>query len=100
MGYMSNPNYIYVDIRKFSLNYLNRALNPKFLDDQNKLLAPKEFKQPVLPNFSVEKFNSIINFIEETDVVGDVSGDEEQIRLLTKMIYKELINRRRNTDSE
>ena len=84
---MSNVSYIYIDIRRFTLQQLNRARSPKWCNDENKRQSPKEIKQPVIPNFDTGKINIIMNCVADTGIVSDVCGEEEQLKLISQMIF-------------
>ena len=90
---MANINYTNISIKRFTLQQLHRAISPKWCEEENERQAPKEAKrkkQNVVPNFSMQKFSNIVNYIRGTEIVNDVSGDEEQLKLLSQMLFDEL----------
>ena len=79
-----NPAYKYVDARRFSVEHFYRARSPAWVNKQNNLLAPKQPVPRIIPNYDQTKVREILEFIKETSIIDDVSGDDEQLQLLSK----------------
>ena len=92
---MSNPLYVNIDIRRLSLQQLNRARKDNWCKEENRRQAPREERTvPTVPNFSMVKIDNIFESIIESQIVDDVSGDEDQLKLISKMLLDKMKNLR------
>lgn len=78
-----NPNYKFIDARRFSIEQFYRARCDTWVFKQNKLLGPKEQVPRAIANYDNNKVQLILDFIKNTMIIDDVSGDDEQLKLIS-----------------
>ena len=87
-----NSEITHVDLRKFSIDQLGQAKNFSWLVGLNDKYAAKKRKRrgPPEPNFSDAKIAHIMAAIVQSGIIQDVSGDVDQLDLISKRLLEEM----------
>ena len=89
---LTRESIIYVDVRTFSLDKLEKAINFEWVRERNITNGPRQKKKdPVLRGYPKEMIAEIITAISNTGILGLVHHDADQVKLILKDI-KEGVN--------
>ena len=89
---MSNPLLVHINIKRFTVQQLYRARCPKWCKKENRRQDPNSVTETVVPNFDIHKIDTIARCIEETGIVNDVSGEDDQLKLISNMLLQRMKN--------
>ena len=90
VGHLTDPRMINVECRRWSVNYFYRARSWKFCEDQQRIHNPEESKRDTPELFNQIKFRQLIDLVESSGILGDVSYDKTQAKKLSKKFDKVL----------
>ena len=93
---LTHPAMIYVDVRSFSISALENSKDFNWVMNYNISHGPKRGRpaRPV-PQFSMQKIEGILTDIENSGILNDINYDEEQIRLIGKILLQRMIEKSR-----
>ena len=85
---LTRPSILYIDVRSFSMDKLEKAINYDWVKDRNASNNPEKIKKkdPVLRGYPQQMITDIMAAINTTGILQVINHDEEQVKLILKDI--------------
>ena len=88
---LTHGEMTHVDARRFSINQFYRARKMKFCNDQQRLNGPAPQPLEIIAEYDQDDYQSIMQEVIDTDILGKIAYDEEQAKLICERFRAEVM---------